>query len=346
MKYWFIVNPVAGKGEFAKKVCVTIRDYAKEKDLDFKICLTKCKGDATRIARDICEKYPEEKVIFACGGDGIVSEVVSGLADYDNVTLGVIPGGTGNDFVRSFSDRESFSSLDAQMEGTPVRLDAIHYTDGDALDRYSLNVLNMGFDCYVVTCAEKARKLPLVRSSLAYVMGVFMALSAKPGLKGEISVDGGEYEAFNLMFLLGANGSFYGGGYCPAPKASMQDGKMDLCMVNNVSRTTLLRLLSSYRKGTFMEQKLVQKHQIAKYCRCEEIRVRFPEPSSVCGDGEIDTAREVTATICKGKISFLLPQGVTLRNNGGDDDTIGEETIFLEDVLSDSAPAEEETVVG
>ena len=68
MKYWFIVNPVAGKGEFAKKVCVTIRDYAKEKDLDFKICLTKCKGDATRIARDICEKYPEEKVYLA--GDG------------------------------------------------------------------------------------------------------------------------------------------------------------------------------------------------------------------------------------------------------------------------------------
>ena len=343
MKYWFIVNPVAGKGEFAKKVCVTIRDYAKEKDLDFKICLTKCKGDATRIARDICEKYPEEKVIFACGGDGIVSEVVSGLADYDNVTLGVIPGGTGNDFVRSFSDRDAFSSLDAQMEGTTVRLDAIHYTDGDALDRYSLNVLNMGFDCYVVTCAEKARKLPLVRSSMAYVMGIFMALSDKPGLIGEVSVDGGEYEPFNLMFLLGANGSFYGGGYCPAPHASMQDGKMDLCMVNNVSRTTLLRLLPTYRKGTFMEQKLVQKHNLAKYRQCEEIRVRFPEPTSVCGDGEIDTAREITATICKGKISFLLPKGVTLRNSGEGD---GEETASAEDVIVESAPAEEETVVG
>lgn len=340
MKYWFIVNPVAGKGEFAKKVCVQIRDYAKAHDLEFKICLTKCKGDATRIARDICEKHPEEKVIFACGGDGIVSEVVSGLADYDNVTLGVIPGGTGNDFVRSFNDNQQFFSLDAQMAGKAVRLDAIHYTDGGALDRYSLNVLNMGFDCYVVTCAEKARKLPLVRSSLAYVMGVFMALSDKPGLVGEISVDGEEYEPFNLMFLLGANGSFYGGGYCPAPHAQMQDGKMDLCMVNNVSRTTLLRLLPTYRKGTFMEQKLVQKQGIARYRRCEEIRVRFPEPSSVCGDGEIDTALEVTASICKGKISFLLPEGVTLRN-GGDGESDDAEATLL-----DVEAATEESVVG
>jgi transketolase len=60
----------------------------------------------------------------------------------------------------------------------------------------------------------------------------------------------------------------------------------------------------------------------------------------VCGDGEIDTASEVSARICKGKISFLLPAGVTLRN-GGDG-----EAVYLEDVLADDVPVEEETVVG
>ena len=312
MKYWFIVNPVAGKGKFAAHVCEKIREYVSRMSIDYEICMTESRGDATRIVREICAQNPEEKVIFACGGDGMVSEVASGLAGYDCVTMGVIPAGTGNDFVRSFSFPKQFASLDAQIEGKTVDLDAIHYTGDNGLDAYSLNILNMGFDCHVVDCADRAKKIPLVRSSFAYMTGVAMAMVTKPGLLGEISVDDGPFEAFDLMFLLAANGRFYGGGYYPAPYALVNDGLIDLCRVKNVSRTELVRLIGSYRDGTFLRQKHVIKKQIADYRRCRRITVRFPKPTAVCGDGEIALTEILHAEICPGKIRFLLPKGCSL----------------------------------
>lgn len=312
MKYWFIVNPVAGKGKFAAHICERIRKHFDGADLSYEICMTECRGDATRIAREICEMNPAEKVIFACGGDGMVSEVASGIAGYGAVTLGVIPAGTGNDFVRSFTCPKLFTSLDAQMAGEPVSIDAIHYTGDDGLDAYALNILNMGFDCYVVACADRAKKLPLVASSFAYYVGILMAMVNKPGLKGEISVDGEPFKEFDLMFLLAANGRFYGGGYYPAPYALMQDGKIDLCRVKNVSRIELLRLLDSYKKGTFLIQPRIIEKEIAEYRRCDRFTVRFPKPTAVCGDGEITETVTLHAEICPAKIRLLLPKGCAL----------------------------------
>ena len=312
MKYWFIVNPVSGKGKFAAHICEKIEEYASREQIEYEILKTAARGDATRIAREICETYPEEKIIFACGGDGMVSEVASGLAGFDAVTLGVLPAGTGNDFVRSFSFPKQFASLDAQMSGTTVLIDAIHYTGDNGLDAYSLNVLNMGFDCHVVACADRAKKIPLVRSSFAYMTGVAMAMVTKPGLLGEISVDGGPFRSFDLMFLLAANGRFYGGGYLPAPYALMNDGKIDLCLVKNVSRMELVKLIGSYREGTFLKQKHVLRKKLAEYHRCEQIDVRFPKPTAVCGDGEITETETLHAEICREKIRFLLPKGCAL----------------------------------
>lgn len=312
MKHWFIVNPVSGKGKFAAHVVEKIEEYASRNEFDYEVCKTASRGDATRIAREICENHPEEKIVFACGGDGLVSEVASGLAGYDAVTLGVIPAGTGNDFVRSFTFPKQFASIDAQMEGHVVSVDAIHYTGDNGLDAYSLNVLNMGFDCHVVACTDRAKKIPLVRSSFAYMVGVAMATVTKPGLLCEISVDGGESEPCDLMFLLAANGRFYGGGYCPAPYALMNDGRIDLCRVRNVTRMELMKLIKTYRAGTFLQQKYVIDREIATYVHCKEIDVFFPHATAVCGDGEIHETTHLHAEICPAKIRLLLPKGCSL----------------------------------
>jgi YegS/Rv2252/BmrU family lipid kinase len=313
LKYWFIVNPVSGKGKFAAQICAKIEEYASQHAFSYEICETLCRGDATRIAQKICTENPAaDTVIFACGGDGLVSEVASGVADFPGVTMGVIPAGTGNDFVRSFTFPKQFASIEAQLGGKTVPIDAIHYTGDNGLDAYSLNVLNMGFDCHVVACTDRAKKIPLVRAGFAYKVGVAMAAVTKPGLVGELSVDGGPFEPFDLMFLLAANGRFYGGGYCPAPYALMDDGKIDLCTVKNVSRTTLVRLIGTYRNGTFLTRPDVIRRKIATYRRCERLTVRFPKATAVCGDGEISDTVTLHAEICPKKIRFLLPKGCAL----------------------------------
>jgi hypothetical protein len=92
----------------------------------------------------------------------------------------------------------------------------------------------------------------------------------------------------------------------------MNDGKIDLCLVKNVSRMELVKLIGSYRDGSFLKQKHVLRKKIAEYHRCEQIDVRFPKPTAVCGDGEITETETLHAENCREKIRFLLPKGCAL----------------------------------
>ena len=103
MKCYFILNPVAGSGEKGK---IFLEKYEQLKALnkyDINIYETVGVGDSTRFVGEICTKYSDEDIyIFACGGDGTMNEVVTGVANYKNAVLGIIPTGSCNDFLKTF----------------------------------------------------------------------------------------------------------------------------------------------------------------------------------------------------------------------------------------------------
>ena len=209
MKNYFIVNPAAGSGKKIKALTERIEEACLKKGADLEIYLTKKVGDATDFVKSKCKNAAEKLRFFACGGDGTVNEVASGAAEYSDVAaVGVVPSGTGNDFLRCFEGTENFSDIDAQLNSTEEKIDVVHCGD-----KYMLNMFNTGFDCEVAAKAGELKRLPAISSSLAYILGVVAKLIQKPGANFSVSLDGGEFEEKKLLLATVSNGRFCGGGF-------------------------------------------------------------------------------------------------------------------------------------
>ena len=115
MKHLFIINPAAGKHDRTQEFTKEIRDYCDPRGLCYEIAVSQAKGDCTAIARREAETGQELK-IYACGGDGTLNEVVSGVVGFPNVAVTHFSGGSGNDFVKIFSEPGAFRQLDRLME--------------------------------------------------------------------------------------------------------------------------------------------------------------------------------------------------------------------------------------
>ena len=169
MKHIMIVNPAAGP----KNALDTIRSEVKRyPDYDIEIYQTQGKGDATAYVRAYMEAHPDEEVRFyACGGDGTLGEVASGVYGFENAALSAYPCGSGNDFVKYYGGASAFLDLGALLEGEERRIDML--TDGE---RFSINVANFGFDYFVCEKMEKLRRKKGFGGRRAYYGGIVHAL--------------------------------------------------------------------------------------------------------------------------------------------------------------------------
>ena len=204
MKHYFITNPAAGKKNSCEELREKINSACTECDADFEIYETTAVGDATRFVKEVCERDPEtEKRFYACGGDGTLNEVVNGAIEQKKASVGLIPAGSGNDFVRNFTFKELFHDIKAQIEGKAHIIDVLSLNN-----KHAINMVNIGFDCEVVKRMVRIKRSPLCPSGFAYILGLVMTLITKPGVKVDISVDGGEYKSHDLLLCTNANGCY------------------------------------------------------------------------------------------------------------------------------------------
>lgn len=306
MKTYFLINPAAGKGKSVKKLKEEIQRVCGKYAVDYGIYLTQAPGDlADEMVRAEARCGDKKLRFYACGGDGTLCEAVNGmmrLHDGSRAELGIIPIGTGNDFVRNFSPAQSFLDIDAQLHASSFRMDLIR-----ANEMYAANMVNIGFDCEVVCKTASLKKKPFVPSGLAYIFGLVGTLVRKPGL--HVTLSGGEEENQPCDFLLTtiANGCFCGGGFCSNPYAALDDGMLDMLYINNVTRRKFLSLVGSYRAGTHICS------ENERYLRNEkktEIRMYFDRKTNVSLDGEIVSVEDLTLSAVPEAISFLIPAGV------------------------------------
>jgi len=304
MKYCFIINPAAGKGKRASELQENIDRVCKEKGVEYEIYNTKAPRDAEDYIRRTATLRDGEISFFACGGDGTLCETVTGimsLEDREGIYLGLIPIGTGNDFARNFAPSERYFDIGAQIDSTPYKVDLIK-----AADRHAINMVNIGFDCEVVCKTASIKKSPLVPSKLAYILGLVVTLIKKPGVKADISINGGKSVREELLLTTFANGAFCGGGFHSNPLASLLDGKIDTLLVSNVSRLKFISLVGDYKKGTHLTEKF---KNIIRNGKCDEIKLSFDKPTNVSVDGEIITVSELVLSLLCGAMNFLVPNG-------------------------------------
>jgi YegS/Rv2252/BmrU family lipid kinase len=300
MQHIFILNPAAGQSDSTKTLEEQIRQVFEDQAM---IYYTTGVGDATNFVRDYCRKNPEEELRFyACGGDGTLSEVASGAYGFSNAAIGLVPVGTGNDFVRNFLSKEKFLSIEAQRNGREITIDLMRCND-----RYCVNMFNTGFDCEVVKQMQVIkRKVP---AGMAYALGVVIELIKKPCAVMKVTADGEFAMEGKKLLCAVANGGFYGGGYHPLPDASPIDGYMDVCTVENVSRVRFVSLIGKYKKGTHITPKT---KKIIKLLHCRSLCIEFPEPRSVSLDGELVEMSRCELEMIPGALKFVLPQGSEL----------------------------------
>lgn len=309
MKYCFIINPASGKDSTKQGLENRIMESAAKAEADVTVMYTTQVGDMQKYIREFSAKNAGEEIRFyACGGDGTVCEAVNGVMSAEGrerLSLGIIPVGTGNDFVRNFDGKENFFDADAQINATAMKIDLIKCNDF-----YAANMINIGFDCQVVVKTAEFKRRRFVPSKLAYIFGLVATLVKKPGVSMKVSKDGGEPEHKELLLTTFANGSFCGGGFYSNPNASLTSGALNSLFVNDVTRIKFISLVGDYKKGTHLCEKFAK---IIVEDNAFEYFLEFASPTNISVDGEIVTLESLRISCEKQALNILVPKGAALR---------------------------------
>lgn len=298
MKYYFIINELAGTGVKRKLLLKQLDELKKEFDIE--TYFTKYEKDATRFVKDVCSKTNDDVCFFACGGDGTLNEVCSGAYGYKNAIVSVFPCGSGNDFVKCF-ERGSFDDVRNVMKGEVIPIDLMKVDD-----RYCVNVCNFGFDTVVARNVNEDRKKHGHGSKFSYTTGIIKALAiamknkAKVYLNDELLNESGTY----LLCTVG-NGQYVGGSFNCSPRALLNDGLLEVCLVKCLSRIRFFTMVNDYVEGNHLDKERYKKY--ITYRRVNKIRVEAPEGFDYTVDGEIIHSTEMHVEVLKNAIRLLAP---------------------------------------
>ncbi|NLD20284.1 MAG: hypothetical protein GX663_08600 [Clostridiales bacterium] len=313
MKYVFVMNPTAGKRKYREEILKSIRAAAEERSIEYQMYFTKAQEDGAIYVRELCQRCArkgEKLRIYACGGDGTINEVINGAFGFENVEVGAVPMGTGNDYIRNYGDTDDFLNMRGQFSGISKTSDLIKYRaehEGIIREGYCANMFNIGFDCNVVDLTAKIKNLPLISGSLAYLISVFLILIRKKGCDLKIEFEDGRVTDGKLLLIAIANGCYCGGGVKGVPYCDLNDGLMDVSVVNNVSRTKFITIFPSYSKGTHLE-KVAVKDKIVHYTKEKALTITANGKSlRLCTDGEITTQKRVEFFVVKDGFKFIVP---------------------------------------
>lgn len=299
MKFHFIINPVAGD-MISEDVLKIIDTYSqKHPEFNYSVQITQQARHGTELAKAV---MTPGDVILSVGGDGSTFDVLNGLQP--GVLLGVIPAGTGNDFVRMIGMDKKMTLEEiivSTIEGKRVSIDC-----GVANGYKYINSLNVGLDVDVLLEYDRMRERRPWSAQLIYIMSAIKVLMRFRTFKSNWTIDG-EGGPSELILMTMMNGKYYGGGFKPTPKASIQDGKLDVCFVEKLPFLKVLYLFVKYRSGT---------HQIDHRVHVrtfDKIVIDADEQFHFGCDGEVHQTNHLEIGIIKDALTLLVPQMSVLK---------------------------------
>ncbi len=280
-----IVNPISGAGH-AADVGDKVAAMLRQRQIDFTSQTTNAIGHATELARQAAKRG--DSTVIAVGGDGTVNEVATGLLGTDTA-LGIIPAGTGNDFAKAlFIPKHWEAALDTLLQSKPRRVDTAL-----ANDRVFINISGTGFDVMVLENMLKAKQH--MRGKLPYLYGIFVTLTRFQSIRMRIETVEGEVIDKPCAHFSVANGQYFGSGIHIMPLSKLDDGLLDILVIDEMSRFQIFRNLPALLKGTII-QKPFAHHYRTKSCTLSAPSMRLNL------DGEIVDASEVTFTCQPGSL--------------------------------------------
>lgn len=284
-----IANPRAGRGRGLRNQ-ERLGEAIRRRGIDCDVVGTCHPGHATDLARKAAEEGAPR--IAVLGGDGTISEVVNGLVGSETA-LAILPMGTGNDVARSLRiPRRLERALDLAIHGEPTPIDV-----GRERDRYFVSVLGVGFPSIV---AAEANAIGWLHGSPAFFVAVYKALHRLRAMPLRIELDGETLEMRCVAVLI-QNTPYTGGGLKMAPEAVVDDGILDVVIVEEIGRLDLMvNFPRVYRGGHFA-------HPSFTAHRAREIRVECEEPLTKMFDGDLCGMTPLEAEVVPGGLRVVLP---------------------------------------
>ena len=285
-----ILNPAANKGR-AKARRPEISRYLEERGLRTVWHVTKDVGHGGNIV----EKLPREALVVAVGGDGTVREVAAACIGTGR-TLGVLPTGSGNDYVKALGVGTGLKrALAIRAMGKTRLVDA-----GEANGVRFNNGLGIGFDAEVA--AGVAEAPGYLGGFGRYLWSVGRLLWEFRCHEARLVLDGERMVESDTILVAAALGTTYGARFRLAPQAKLDDGVFDVIWSEEVSRGELLRLLPRAFGSTLLE------HPKVHMARAKEIEVSFSEEVSAHVDGEmLGPTRDFRACVLPGALRVVAP---------------------------------------
>lgn len=285
-----IANPCAGRGQGGRNL-KDLGRAIRRRGLDCTPILTERAGHATEIARELAAAG--EPRLAVMGGDGTIGEVVDGLVG-SSTELAVIPMGTGNDVARSLGlplgDFEA--ALEVALSGSVRAMDV-----GRETDRHFISVLGIGFPAVV---AAEANRITWLKGSPAFFFAVYKALHRMRAVPLVIELDDCVLEMEGVAVLV-QNTPYTGGGLHMAPGAEIDDGMLDVVIVDAIGRLDLMIHFPRAYKGRHLDHPSFSLH------RSRSVRIHSPLPLPKMFDGDIVGQTPVEAVVLPRAVRFVVP---------------------------------------
>lgn len=236
--YHIIVNPQGGKGK-SMKALATVEEIFRNNNAEYVIHKTEYAGHATEIAKELSQT-PDTNIVVM-GGDGSFHEVLCGIDNFDNVTLGLVACGSGNDFIK-----KSGHSTNVKEAMQTILKGNVGYVDYMELGKYRcLNVGGGGMDVDVLLKYANCKTL---KGKAAYYYSLFYTLLHTRFHHLRITADGVTKDTSVFMIGIG-NGGFIGGGIPICPNAVVDDGLLNVGYVNEMKKSKIIFRLFKFLKG-------------------------------------------------------------------------------------------------
>jgi len=275
-----ILNPAAGGGRAGRMAAAIARELAA-RGLDAEVVQTRGPGHATALAAEAAD----HGIVVAAGGDGTVHEVANGLLSVDaaarSAALAVLPIGTGNDFVKLLAGTRLEHGFDCILAGATRTVDVGRVTWADEHAHF-INGMGTGIDVEVV---RQIARLPRLRGAAGYLIGVLRALRVFEPIRARLSIDGVALDRRVMIVGIG-NGVSQGGGFYITPDARPDDGRLDLCVIDEMPMTRILYTLPSVMRGRHVNRPGVSMF------RFRRLDVETDEPLFFQLDGELHEPRD------------------------------------------------------
>jgi diacylglycerol kinase (ATP) len=293
----FIINPSAGNG-LAKTMKPKIDEMILKHNVYAEVVFSEKPGHAAQLARHYTASG--SKYVIAVGGDGTFNEVSSALLNEKNVTMGIVPAGTGNDFIQilGFPDHFTEKDWDILFEKRTTKMD-VGLCNGFPF----FNGMGLGFDAQVAAENYTEEGKEKKGGKNKYIYHIIKTLLFYREKRMSVLSSGNNHETDCFINTVSI-GRRFAGGFFLTPKAIANDGVLDVCMIDKLSLAERLRILLKVPKGKHVQDKKVNYYQTSK------IDLEFTHEVPFHLDGELHFSKRFDISILPEAINIIYnPSG-------------------------------------